>query len=161
MALQNRIVGESVVRAKDLVPHPSNWRLHGSSQLLGLSGVLGEVGWVQRVVVNKRTGYILDGHARVSLASSRDDLVPVLYVDLDPREERLVLATLDPLGAMADRSDSEFELLMNQIRAESPEMLAVLDEIFKSSDVELLEEEAESADEDPKLTTCPSCGHEF
>jgi hypothetical protein len=27
--------------------------------------------------------------------------VPVLYLDLEPAEEALVLATLDPIGAMA------------------------------------------------------------
>ena len=32
--------------------------------------------------------------------------MPVLYVDLDPAEEALVLATLDPIGAMAGRAEA-------------------------------------------------------
>ena len=52
--------------------------------------------------MNRRTGYVIDGHARVALALTRKEAsVPVLYVDLSPDEERLVLATFDPIGALA------------------------------------------------------------
>ena len=42
------------------------------------------------------------------MAISRGEpTVPVLYVDLAPEEEALVLATLDPIGAMAGRDERE------------------------------------------------------
>ena len=31
------------------------------------------VGWVQQVLVNRRTGFVVDGHARVALALSRGE----------------------------------------------------------------------------------------
>ena len=41
--------------------------------------------------------------------------MPVLYVDLDPEEEALVLATLDPIGAMAGRDDEKLQALLADV----------------------------------------------
>ena len=41
-------------------------------------------------------GFVVDGHARVALAISAGERVPVVYVDLSEKEEALILATLDP-----------------------------------------------------------------
>src|SRR5665811_1943179 len=50
---------------------------------------------------------------RDRLAISRHEpSVPVLYVDLSAEEEALVLATLDPIGAMADRDTARLEDLL-------------------------------------------------
>lgn len=98
---QNRIVGEDMVEADQLLANPTNWRIHPKHQQAALAGVLDNVGWVQRVIVNQRTGHVIDGHLRASLAISRGEQVPVIYVDVDEDEERLILATLDPLAAMA------------------------------------------------------------
>jgi DNA modification methylase len=78
--------------------------------------VLDEVGWVQDVVVNRRSGYVVDGHLRVALAVSRGEpSIPVVYVDLDPKEELLVLAALDPLAAMAGTDPDALASLVGEI----------------------------------------------
>jgi DNA modification methylase len=78
-----------------------------------LAGALSEVGWVQRIIVNKRTGHIVDGHARVELAAKQGEkAVPVVYVDLSEDEERTVLAALDPLAAMAGEDSAKREELL-------------------------------------------------
>jgi DNA modification methylase len=118
MAWQNRIVGEAMVSPDALVPHPLNWRGHPRVQADALSGVLGEVGWVQRVVVNRRTGHLLDGHLRVELALSRQEAtVPVVYVDVSEDEERLILATLDPLAALAERDEQALSALLDGLHS--------------------------------------------
>lgn len=61
---RNRIVGEGMVAAAELVPHPQNWRKHPQEQGAVLTQTLDGVGWVQRVIVNRRTGRMLDGHLR-------------------------------------------------------------------------------------------------
>src|SRR5271169_2318995 len=98
---RNRIVGHGEEDPTQLLANPKNWRIHPKAQRDALNGVLREVGWVQDVIVNKRTGFVLDGHARVALAITAGERVPVVYVDLSEREEALILATLDPLSAMA------------------------------------------------------------
>ncbi len=79
-----------------------------AAQRKALRGALDTVGWVQQVIVNRRTGHVVDGHARIEEALSRHEpAVPVLYVDLSPEEEALVLATLDPIAAMAQADDEK------------------------------------------------------
>lgn len=98
----SRIVGHGEVSPTALAPHPLNWRMHPRDQRDQMSRVLDEVGWVQDVIVNKRTGNMLDGHMRVQLAKDRgESTVPVVYVDLSEQEEAQVLITFDPLSAMA------------------------------------------------------------
>lgn len=91
--------------------------------------MLDSVGWVQDVVVNARTGHIIDGHLRVSLALSRnEEEIPVVYVDLAPDEEALVLASLDPLAAMAVSDTDMLAELLAGIQTDGAlgDMLAAL-----------------------------------
>jgi hypothetical protein len=109
---QNRIVGEGEEAPDQLLAHPDNFRIHPAHQQDVLSAVLNKVGIVQRVIVNKRTGRMLDGHLRVQMAISEDvPLVPVTYVDLSEHEEALVLATYDAISALAVTDDAKLEEL--------------------------------------------------
>jgi len=113
---RSRIVGSGEEAPDQLLANPANWRIHPQPQQDALAGALDQVGWVQQVLVNQRSGFVVDGHARVALALTRGEAsVPVLYVDLDPEEEALVLATLDPLGAMAGRDDEKLQALLAEI----------------------------------------------
>lgn len=113
---RSRIVGQGEVAPGELTANPRNWRTHPKAQQDALAGVLSEVGWVQNVIVNKRTGHVVDGHARVALAISREEAtVPVVYVDLDENEEGIILASLDPLAAMAETDQGKLDELMADI----------------------------------------------
>lgn len=104
---RNRIVGHAEIDPATIVEHPDNWRLHPRLQQQALAGVLDDVGWVQCVVINRRTGHVVDGHLRRLLALQRGETtVPVIYVDLDEAEEATILATLDPIGGLA-RTDAD------------------------------------------------------
>lgn len=82
MDYKNRIIGEGVEDPAKLVANPKNWRVHPQHQQDALDGVLSEVGWVQRVIVNQKTGHIVDGHLRVSLALEKQEKsIPVVYDD--------------------------------------------------------------------------------
>src|SRR5688572_14080070 len=102
---RSRIVGSGEEEPTQLLANPLNWRIHSGRQRNAMRGALSSVGWVQQVMVNRRTGHVVDGHLRVEEAiSAGAPTVPVLYVDLSEEEERLVLATLDPISAMAGTS---------------------------------------------------------
>lgn len=99
---RNRIIGHEDVAPDQLLANPKNWRIHPRGQQKGMESILGELGVIAPVTVNKRTGHLVDGHMRVSLAlSSGQPTVPVQYVDLTQEEEDLALATLDPIGDLA------------------------------------------------------------
>lgn len=127
---RNRIVGSGDEAPDQLLANPANWRIHPKAQQDALAGALDAVGWVQQVLVNRRTGFVVDGHARVALALSRGEpTVPVLYVDLDPDEEALVLATLDPIGAMAGRDDEKLKALLADVTVDDAGLLALLGDL--------------------------------
>lgn len=99
---QNRITRSSNVDPTQLLANPKNFRRHPGAQQASMTDLLETVGWVQDVIVSERTGHVLDGHMRVELAMRNGaETVPVKYVDLTDEEEAVVLATFDPVGAMA------------------------------------------------------------
>jgi hypothetical protein len=113
---RNRIVGHGEEPPEGLIANPANWRTHPAEQQRAVAGALGEVGWVAQVLVNRRTGHVVDGHLRVELAIARGEpTVPVSYLDLSEDEERMVLATLDPLGAMAGADAAKLEELLREL----------------------------------------------
>jgi DNA modification methylase len=127
---RNRIVGSGEERPDRLLMNPANWRVHPANQNAALAGSLDSVGWVQQVLLNKRTGYVVDGHARVALALTRGEpTVPVLYVELEPEEERVVLATLDPIGAMAEADKAKLAELLRDLTPVDDGLQAMLDDL--------------------------------
>jgi len=127
-AFRSRIVGDGEEAPDQLLANPLNWRVHPKEQVDALEGLLKQVGWVQRVIVNKRTGHVVDGHARVALALRRaEPTLPVLYVDLSEDEERLVLAAIDPIGGMAGRDDDMLAQVLEGLTAEDAGLQALLD----------------------------------
>lgn len=125
---KNRIVGYGEEDADQLLANDANWRIHPFFQQTALSEILEKIGWVQSVIVNKRTSEewgadrfvetVVDGHLRVSLAISREEKVPVVYVDLSPSEESLTLATFDPLSSLAATDFSKLRELAKGLTIE-------------------------------------------
>lgn len=102
---KNRIIGEGEETPVDLMEtaNPDNPRRHPDKQEQALEDILDKVGFIDRVIVNKRTGKLIDGHLRVKMALAKGEpSVPVEYVDLSPAEEKLVLATFDPITGLAE-----------------------------------------------------------
>lgn len=135
---RNRIVGEDEVLGDQLLASPKNWRIHPKHQQDALSGVLAEVGWVQRVIVNQRSGHVVDGHLRAALAISNGSLVPVTYVDLSEEEEALILATFDPLGALAGTDAAAFDVLVRAVEPADAALAALLGDLGTAADESLL-----------------------
>jgi hypothetical protein len=99
---ENRITRyEPAVDPEQLLAHPENWRCHPKFQSDAMRAALDEVGWIDAVTVNERTGHVIDGHLRVGEAISADQPVPVLYVDVDVDTERKALATFDTITGLA------------------------------------------------------------
>ena len=135
-AWRNRIVGSGEEPPEQLLANPANWRTHPKDQQKALAGALAEVGWVGQVLVNRTTGHVVDGHLRVELAISRaEPSVPVLYVELTEAEEHLVLATLDPLAAMATAEKDALAALLAGLETEDAALARMLADLADSSGI--------------------------
>jgi hypothetical protein len=123
----NRIVGTANVDPAKLKANPANWRTHDATQREAIREILGAVGWVQRVIVNKRTGHVLDGHMRVEEALKEfEPTVPVVYVDLSVAEERRVLTLLDPVGTRAGVDKAKLRALLDGAKGDGPGTAALI-----------------------------------
>ncbi len=72
----------------------------------------------------------MDGHARIALAISKQEpSIPVVYVDLDEDEERLILASLDPLSAMAITDHDAIRELLAEISVDDDALLGMFEKV--------------------------------
>ena len=127
MQFRDRIVDFRRVPASDLADHPKNWRTHSPAQLDALRGVLEEIGFAGAELTYPNGDgrlTLIDGHARKGLLG--DDLVPVLVTDLTAEEADKLLATFDPLGALAGRDDDRLAELLAEVSFDDPAVNAML-----------------------------------
>jgi DNA modification methylase len=130
MHIRNRIKELRRVRAAELRPHPKNWRKHPEAQQNALRGILAEVGYVDALMVRELPDghlQIVDGHLRAE--TTPDAEVPVLVVDLTDSEADKVLATFDPLSAMAEPDEAQLEALLTGIETDSEALAALLEQL--------------------------------
>lgn len=127
-AWKNRIVGHGANPASSFQFNPLNYRRHPEEQREGVRKMLGMVGWVTEVIVNRRTGNLIDGQARIEEALRQDpeQLIPFTEVDLSLSEEKAVLATLDPLTNLAEHDPETLDLLINQTIEDMPDVAELL-----------------------------------
>lgn len=130
IAWDKRITRTADVSPTDLIANPLNYRRHPPAQRAALRDMLDSVGWVQHVIVNERSGNLVDGHLRVELAVEQNvPTVPVTFVDLSDDEERLVLAALDPLAAMATADTDALQSLLDGLAIDGESLSALLDSL--------------------------------
>lgn len=144
MKIRDRIKELRRVPARELRPNPKNWRTHPKEQQDALRGVLAEIGFADALLarVDADGGLILiDGHLRAETAA--DELVPVLILDVDEAEAAKILATLDPLGAMAEADGGKLKSLLDEIETGSAAVQAMLDGLGKEHGLDTEEEAGE------------------
>jgi hypothetical protein len=140
--IKNRIVGSAEVDPKEIKANAKNWRKHPQAQRNALEGVLKEVGWVQEVIINRTTGSLIDGHLRVSLAlEKKEPVIPVKYVELSEQEEMLILATIDPIAAMAVSDRALLEQLLAETTSSNEQVENLLTELkFREGLIDQIEQ---------------------
>jgi len=135
MTIQDRIKDFRRVRASELVPHKHNWRKHPPQQAAALQGVLAEIGYADALLVRERDDgrlELIDGHLRA--ATTPDQLVPVLVLDVSPEEAAKILLTHDPLTGLATPDGHTFAQLRASVSFENESIRAMLDSLTEQLD---------------------------
>lgn len=126
---QNRIIESGIEDADQLLANPFNARIHPQFQQQALEGVLDSIGWVQRVIVNKTTGHVVDGHLRVALAITHNEQVPVDYVELTEDEEKAILASFDYITTLAAYDKDQLDSLLKQVNSDDARVQELLSKL--------------------------------
>lgn len=130
---RNRVVGFTTKPASQFTANSLNFRRHPNAQREAFRGIVSEIGFAGAVLENVRTGNLIDGHLRIEEALSVDDETPIpcVQVDLSDAEEKLLLASYDPISAMAVADKETLDLLLRDVStgdAAVSEMLSKLAE---------------------------------
>lgn len=117
MQIRDRIKELRRVPAADLRPNPKNWRKHPGAQRDALKGVLDEIGIANAMIARPLEDgslMLIDGHLRKDALGQ--ELVPVLVLDVDEQEADKLLATLDPLAALATADAMQLDSLLREVQ---------------------------------------------
>jgi hypothetical protein len=149
----------------ELADNPLNWREHPPEQEAAMQGVLDEVGWAGAALYNELTGHLIDGHLRKKLKGVKK--IPVLIGKWTLEQEAKILATLDPLSAMANANPAKLDELLRSFQTSNEAVSQMLASLAEKSGIIPLEDfKPATEDEQGELcdawtVKCPKCGHEF
>lgn len=154
MKIRDRIKELRRVKASELIPNPKNWRTHPVAQQDALKGILAEVGFAGAVLARELddgTLMLIDGHMRAE--ATTDQEIPVLILDVDEAESDKLLATFDPIAAMAESDPHALDALLRNVDTGSEALQKMLAELADGAglyqDKEVLEDEVPEPPVDP------------
>lgn len=154
MKIRDRIKELRRVKASELIPNPKNWRTHPIAQQDALKGILAEVGFAGAVLARELddgTLMLIDGHMRAE--ATTDQEIPVLILDVDEAESDKLLATFDPIAAMAESDPQALDALLRNVDTGSEALQKMLAELADGAglyqDKEVLEDEVPEPPVDP------------
>ncbi len=147
MKIRDRIKELRRVKASELLPNPKNWRTHPVAQQDALKGILAEVGFAGAVLVRELDDgslMLIDGHMRAE--TTHDQEIPVLILDVDEAESDKLLATFDPIAAMAESDAHALDALLRNVDTGSEALSKMLAELAEGAglyldDKEVIEDE--------------------
>ena len=134
MQLRDRIKELRRVPSSSLKPNPKNWRTHPQAQQDALRGVLAEVGIADAVLARELPDgslMLVDGHLRAETITDAE--VPVLVLDVNESEADKILATLDPLAAMAEADSAKLDALLREVQTGSEALAGMLEELAEDA----------------------------
>lgn len=137
--IRDRVVELRRIQAAELRPNPRNWRRHPDRQRRALRDLLAEVGFADAILARELHDgslEIVDGHLRQSM--DPEAVVPVLVLDVDEVEADKLLATLDPLAAMAVADPESLRSLLASVETSSEDVRTLLANLATSAEVEAL-----------------------
>src|SRR5262245_16178937 len=142
------------VPASALRPNPKNWRTHPKAQREALQGVLAEIGYADALLARELEDgslELIDGHLRAE--TTPDQEVPVLLLDVTEDEAAKLLATLDPLAAMAGASAEQYARLIADFGDTNEAVAALLERTARAAGIDAAamidEDEAPAVRPDP------------
>ena len=161
-----KIIGQELVDPRDLIGNPKNHRRHPQRQRDVVRDSISELGFIKSILVNKTTGFIIDGHERAHSALNEIDrlersgedashvLVSVEYVELTEAEEAKALAILDASTDLAEVDPIKLDELLREFETGSEALSKMITDLAESAgcldlggEVEDVEPEIDRADE--------------
>ena len=135
---RDRVIDFRRIPARDLQAHDGNWRQHPSLQQEALLGTLREIGIAGALLVYHSPAHdgalvTIDGHLRKAL--DPEQTWPCLVLDVDDAEAAYILATHDPLSAMAEANADVLARLLSEMQSGEAAVQTMLSELAEQHGV--------------------------
>jgi hypothetical protein len=133
--------------ASELRANPKNWRTHPAEQSAAMTAVLNEIGIAGALLAyidEEGRVTLIDGHLRQELIT--DQPIPVLILDVTEAEAVVLLATYDPLSALASTDNTKLIELLEQAQPDSAILQGMLDRMGQEAADELVEAAAQASE---------------
>jgi hypothetical protein len=121
---RDRIKDFRRVDASELVPNPKNWRIHTDAQRAAYRGLVAELGFAGAELVRELPDgrlMLIDGHMRAE--EHGNEALPVLVTDLTEDEADVLLASFDPLAAMAGANQEKLDALLANASSDALDLI--------------------------------------
>lgn len=148
MKIRDRIKELRRVKASEILPNPKNWRTHPKAQQEALQGLLAEIGFAGAVLARetKQGLMLLDGHLRTETA--KDATIPVLVLDVDESEADKILATFDPISAMANADANKLDELLRGVQTANEAVAEMIADLAKDAGCDWAKEQKEVVEDE-------------
>lgn len=126
--MKNRIREYKEIPVSQIIIRDDNWRLHTDEQKTTLTEIFEQIGFAGVIIVReigKDQYEVLDGHLRLEMFDS--EKIPSLVVDLNDDEAKLLLATYDIVGEMAETDIEQLSKLLDELQIQSESLLKILE----------------------------------
>lgn len=134
--------------------NPLNWKKHPIRQKKAIHANIAANGWGRTLVFNVHTGRFIDGHGRREVALQQKlSRIPIALGWWTEEQERHLLQTADPLGAMYETDADALRSLNERVKADN----AVMQGLERESQLALsqLHKDLESFAEEPPKVLIP------
>lgn len=165
-SIRDRITGHRRVKAGDLLAHEHNFRTHPEEQKQALLGLYQEVGFARSLLayipdsemaeakafaarlveqgensddamgqaLHRARLKLIDGHLRRDLTP--DMVLTVEILDVNDAEASKLLASIDPLAALAEMDGGKLDALLAEVETSSPALQDLLDSLVADNPVD-------------------------
>ena len=134
--IRDRVKEFRRVPANQLRPNPKNWRTHPVAQINAIKGVLAEVGFAGAELARELEDgslMLIDGHARAEIMGA--ETVPVLILDVNESEADKLLATFDPIGAMAEADAIKLDAILREVETANQDLADMLTSLAEDNGI--------------------------
>ena len=118
------------VPANTLKLNAKNWREHGDDQREAFQDIATQIGIADAAIARELEDgslELIDGHMRTETLGDQE--IPVLVLDVDEAEADTLLATMDPLAALADLNRSKLSGLLSGLTVEADSIKMMLNDL--------------------------------
>jgi site-specific DNA-methyltransferase (adenine-specific) len=136
--MRDRVLELTRCRAGDLRANPANYRTHPKAQREALRGVLEEIGYAAALIARRGEDgslTLIDGHLRADLDPGQ--VVPVLVLDVTEEEAEKLLASMDPIAALARPDPEALLALLGRVGTASEPLADLFERMRHSAEADL------------------------